>query len=150
MPAAGVKAVVGAGAAGASGKVERAAGDRPIVHVLIPASFGDAFADRPLARAWDYGWQNIHDGLDGVAIDIPALTAAPDAKGLIALNIQVKDPIWPARDLIDVSVSVKPGQPRTLWLDLRDRTLSNDSLNLTIASAAPDFGAHSLSTGAGY
>jgi hypothetical protein len=31
-----------------------------------------------------------------------------------------------------------------LWLDLRDRILSNDSLYLTIASAAPDFGAQSL------
>ncbi|HEX7851524.1 MAG TPA: LamG-like jellyroll fold domain-containing protein [Sphingomonas sp.] len=144
MPVSGVKAAVGAGAAGASGTVDRASGDAPIVHVLIPASFGDAYPDKPIARAWDYGWQNINDGLDGIAIDIPALNATPDAKGLIALNIKVKDPIWPGRDMIDVSVSVKPGEARTLWLDLRDRILSNDSLYLTVASAAPDFNAQSL------
>ena len=144
MPSSGVKAAVGAGAAGGSGNVARGKGDQPIVHILIPASFGDADPAKPIARAWDYGWQNVHDGLDGIAIDIPALHATPDAQGLIALNIQVKDPIWPQRDMIDVSVSVKPGEKRTLWLDLRDRILSNDSLYLTVASAAPDFSAQSL------
>ena len=64
----------------------------------------------------------------------------PNADGLIPLNIRVKDPIWPQRDLIDVSVSVRPGEARTLWLDTRDRILTDDSLYLTIASAAPDFG----------
>jgi hypothetical protein len=144
MPSSGVKAAVGAGTAVGKGGVVRAAGAQPIVHILIPASFGDAYPDQPLARAWDYGWQNIHDGLDGIAIDIPPLAATPDAHGLIALNITIKDPIWPQRDMIDVSVSVKPGEKRTLWLDLRDRVLSNDSLYLTIASAAPDFDVHSL------
>ena len=143
MPSAGMKVAVGAGAAGATAAVKRAPG-KPIVHVLIPASFGDAFPDRPLARAWDYGWQNVHDGLDGIAIDIPALTAKPDARGRIALNIRVADPIWPARAMIDLSVSVRPGEARTLWLDLRDRILPNDALYLTIASAAPDFDAQSL------
>ena len=52
----------------------------PIVHILIPASFGDAYPDKPIARAWDYGWQNLHDGLDGIAIDLPALKRA-DAAG---------------------------------------------------------------------
>ncbi len=144
MPSSGVKAAVGAGAAGGSDRIERGVGDAPIVHILIPASFGDAYPDKPIARAWDYGWQNINDGLDGIAIDIPALKATPDAAGLIPLNIKVKDPIWPGRDMIDVSVSVKPGEARTLWLDLRDRILPNDSLYLTVASAAPDFSAQSL------
>jgi len=143
MPTSGVKAAVGAGAAGGATAV-RPAGLDPIVHILIPASFGDARPDQPIARAWDYGWQNLHDGLDGIAIDLPALTATPDARGLIPLNIKVKDPIWPGRDMIDVSVSVKPGQARTVWLDLRDRILGNDSLYLSIASAAPDFGAAAL------
>jgi hypothetical protein len=144
MPSSGVKAAVGAGAAGAGGGNRLAAGDAPIVHVLIPASFGEAKADQPLARAWDYGWQNVHDGLDGIAIDLPALHVTPGPSGLVALNIRVKDPIWPARDMIDVSVSVPPGQARSLWLDLRDRILSNDSLYLSIAASAPDFTARSL------
>ncbi|WP_267397163.1 MULTISPECIES: LamG-like jellyroll fold domain-containing protein, partial [unclassified Sphingomonas] len=144
LPSAGLKAAVGAAAAGATGKVTRADHAAPIVHVLIPASFGDAAPDQPVARAWDYGWQNIHDGLDGIAIDLPALTVKPDARGLVPLNIRVKDPIWPGRDMIDISVSVRPGEARTLWLDLRDRILSQDSLYLTVASAAPDFDARSL------
>jgi hypothetical protein len=86
----------------------------------------------------------MHDGMDGIAIDIPALHLTPDANGLIALNIQIKDPIWPARDLMDVTVAVKPGEARTVWLDTRDRILPNKSLYLTIASDAPDFGAASL------
>ncbi|MFN3435212.1 MAG: LamG-like jellyroll fold domain-containing protein, partial [Sphingomonas sp.] len=144
MPSSGMKVAVGAGAAGAAGAAMQRAAGKPIVHVLIPASFGDAYPDKPLARAWDYGWQNVHDGLDGIAIDIPALKASPDARGLIALNIRVADPIWPARAMIDLSVSVRPNEARTLWLDLRDRILSNDGLFLTIASAAPDFDAQSL------
>jgi hypothetical protein len=144
LPTSGVKAAVGAGSAGASGTAARSADDLPLVHVLIPSNFGDAPADRPLARAWNYGWENVHDGLDGVAIDLPAIDAKPDAKGLIPLDIRIKDPIWPERDIIDLQVSVRPGQPRTLWLDLRDRILTADSLYLTVASAAADFGATSL------
>ena len=144
MPTSGVKAAVGAGAAGGAAAIERRAGAAPIVHVLIPASFGDAAPDQPVARAWDYGWQNLHDGLDGIAVDLPAMKLTPDARGLVALNIRVKDPIWPGRDMIDLSVSVRPNQARTLWLDLRDRVLTHDSLYLTIASAAPDFTASSI------
>jgi hypothetical protein len=144
MPSAGLKAAVGAGTGGASGAPVRRTDAAPIVHILIPASFGDALPDRPLARAFDYGWQNLNDGLDGIAIDIPALKSKPNAAGLIALNIRVKDPIWLGRDMIDLSVSVRPNEARTLWLDLRDRVLPNDSLNLTIASSAPDFDATAL------
>ncbi|WP_261300274.1 LamG domain-containing protein [Sphingomonas alpina] len=144
VPTSGIKAAVGAGAAGATGPIDRTSAALPIVHILIPASYGDAYPDQPIARAWDYGWQNLHDGLDGIAIDLPAIRATPNAAGLIPLNIRVKDPLWPGRDMLDVSVSVRPGEARTLWLDLRDRILSNDSLYLTIASAAPDFGALSL------
>ncbi len=46
--------------------------------------------------------------------------------------------------MIDVSVSVPPRQARTLWLDLRDRILTPDSLWLSIASAAPGFDADAL------
>jgi hypothetical protein len=144
MPASGLKAAVGAGTGGAGRAVDRRADAAPIVHVLIPASFGDALPDRPLARAFDYGWQNVHDGLDGIAIDLPALKLTPNAAGLVPLNIRVKDPLWPGRDMIDLSVSVRPNEARTLWLDLRDRILPDASLYLTVASAASDFTAESL------
>jgi len=144
LPAGARSAAPAAGSAAATGTATRTGKEAPIVHVLIPSGFGPADPGKPIARAWNYGWENSHDGLDGVALDIPALGAAPDATGRIALNIRVKDPIWSGRDMIDVSVSVKPGEARTLWLDLRDRILTNDSLYLTIASAAPDFTAQSL------
>ena len=117
---------------------------RPIVHVLVPSGVGDAPAAQPLIRSWAYSWENMHDGLDGVALDLPALDLPPTHDGLIPLNIRIKDPIWPARDMIDISVSVRPGQKRTLWLDLRDRILTADSLWISIASAAPGFTAASL------
>lgn len=114
----------------------------PIVHVLIPSGFGDAPAGKPLARNWAYGWENARDGLDGVAIDIPSLPGAAGA--IIPLNIQIKDPIWPGRNMIDVSVSVKAGEARTVWLDLRDRILATESLYLTIAADSADFGPKAL------
>ncbi|MFT3754706.1 MAG: LamG domain-containing protein [Pseudoxanthomonas sp.] len=117
---------------------------RPIVHVLVPSALGDPPPDQPLMRSWAYGWENLRDGLDGIAIDLPALDLPATHDGLIPLNIRIKDPIWPARDMIDVSVSVHPQQARTLWLDLRDRILTDDSLMLSIASAAPGFGPASL------
>ena len=138
------RAAAAAGDPTATGAVRRMPGSAPIVHIIIPSGFGDALPDKAPSRAWNYGWENIHDGLDGVAIDIPALKVRPNAQGLIPLNIRIKDPIWPQRDLIDVSVSVRPGEARTLWLDTRDRILTNDSFYLTIASAAPDFGAGDL------
>ena len=141
MPSSGMRVAVGAGAAGGTATIRRAPG-KPIVHVLIPASFGDAYPDRPLARAWDYGWQNMYDGLDGIAIDLPALKGR--AGTIIPLNIRIADPIWPARAMIDLSVSVRAGEARTLWLDLRDRILSHDGLFLTVASGAADFDADCL------
>lgn len=116
----------------------------PIVHVLIPSGVSDAPAAQPLIRSWAHSWENMHDGLDGIAIDLPKLDLPATHDGLIPLNIRIKDPLWPARDMIDVSVSVKPGQMRTLWLDLRDRILTADSLWISVASAAPGFNATSL------
>ncbi|OYY91022.1 MAG: hypothetical protein B7Y45_04835 [Sphingomonas sp. 28-66-16] len=143
LPSSGIRAAVGAGAA-AGGKAAARNKGLPIVHILIPATLGDAYPDKPIARAFDYGWQNLHAGLDGIAIDLPAMTATPGTDGLIPLEIRVKDPLWPARDMIDVSVSVHPGEARTLWLDLRDRILPDASLYLTIESGAADFDAEAL------
>ena len=100
----------------------------PLVHVVIPDS-----------------WDQLTDGLDGLAIDLPALKVQPTSRGLITLNIQVKDPLWLPRDMLDFTFSVKPGEAKTLWLDLRDRLLpANRPLYLTIASASPDFSGASL------
>ena len=95
----------------------------PIVHLVIPDT-----------------WDSLTDGLDGIAIDLPALKFKPTHGDLIAFNIQVKDPLWPLRDMLDFTFSVKPGKAHTLWLDLRDRMLPpGKGLYLTIASASPEF-----------
>jgi hypothetical protein len=144
LPASAGHAAAAAGDPTSTGTIVRHGGSAPIVHILIPSGFGDQLPERAPSRAWNYGWENVHDGLDGIAIDIPPLKVKPNADGLIPLNIRVKDPIWPLRDLIDVSVSVRPNEKRTLWLDTRDRILTDDSFYLTIASAAPDFGPEDL------
>jgi hypothetical protein len=100
----------------------------PLVHILV--------ADN---------WDSIEDGLDGIAIDLPALKVKPTHGELFPLNIQVKDPLWPLRNMFDFTFSVKPGEARTLWLDLRDRILPlGKGLYLTIAGAGGDFGTASL------
>jgi hypothetical protein len=117
----------------------------PLVHVLIPYEYGASPANLMLYRSWGYGWENVHDGLDGIAISLPALNVKPTAPdGTFQLNIQVKDPVWPQRNMLDVNVSVKPNEARTLWLDLRDRILPNKSFYITIAGAGQDFNAASL------
>ncbi len=103
-------------------------GSLPLVHILVPDT-----------------WDGLEDGLDGIAIDLPALKVKPTHDDLFPVNIQVKDPLWPLRDMCDFTFSVKPGEARTLWLDLRDRLLPPDKgLYLTIAGAGADFGAASL------
>ncbi|MDV6330671.1 LamG-like jellyroll fold domain-containing protein [Asticcacaulis sp. 201] len=116
----------------------------PLVHVLIPYEYGASPANLMLYRSWGYGWENMHDGLDGIAIDLPALNVKPGPDGLYPLNIQVKDPIWPERNMLDITVSVKPNEARTLWFDLRDRILPNKSLYLTFAGFDQDFDAAAL------
>lgn len=114
----------------------------PIVHILIPSDFR---GEPTTGRGTPYTWENMHAGLDGIAIDLPALNLKPTHGDLIPMNIQVMDPIWPMRTMLDFNFSVKPGEPHTLWLDTRDRVLqANKSLYITIASASPEFGTDSL------
>jgi hypothetical protein len=118
-----------AGAPSAAMAKAPASGALPIVHVLIP---GD-------------GWQKTVDGLDGIAIDLPALQVKPTHGQYFPLNLQVKDPAWSLRKMLDFTFSVRPGEARTLWLDLRDRILPDGKgLYLTLAGAGPDFGAAAL------
>ena len=100
----------------------------PLVHVLIPNT-----------------WDQLTDGLDGIAIDLPARSGQPTHGGLITYNIQVKDPLWPLRNLLDFTFAVKPGEAKTLWLDTRDRLLpAGRALWISIAAAGADFSAPSL------
>jgi hypothetical protein len=115
----------------------------PIVHILIPADF----RSQPVGEGhgYSYGWENMDGGLDGIAIDLPALDLKPNADGVIPLNIQIKDPLWPMRNMLYFTFAVKPGAPHTLWLDTRDRILPNGkSLYITIAAQTAEFNASSL------
>ncbi len=130
---------------GAPSEVRGASSGRaePIVHVIIPADFNTVRGGS--VGHFAYGWEALNAGLDGIAIDIPALKVAPVMNGTFPLNIRVMDPIWPGRTMLDVNVAVKPGEARTVWLDTRDRLLpSNTSLYLTIAGGGDDFNASSL------
>ncbi|MBN1107153.1 MAG: hypothetical protein JXA55_00220, partial [Bacteroidales bacterium] len=93
----------------------------PFIHIIIPYS-------------------NLKNaGLDGIEIRFPALNVKPTHKGVFPLNIRVKDPLWPMRDLADFSFSVKPGDSPLLWIDTRDRILpENRSLYISIAGAGDD------------
>lgn len=138
-------------------------GGRPIVHIVIPNDIRDLDINVPqtvetapmdfgeFGVSWrsdsrSFSWIRLHAGLDGIRLSLPALgpaLAGPD--GLIPLNVQVKDPVWPLRDMLDFSFSVRPGQEHTLWLDLRDRILPDDKpLYLTLAGAGPDFDTEQL------
>jgi hypothetical protein len=85
-------------------------------------------------------WDNLEDGLDGLSLDLPAFKLKPTHAGLIAFNIQVHDPLWPMRSMMDFSFGLKPGEAHTLWLDLRDRMLpKGKGLLVSIACASPEF-----------
>jgi hypothetical protein len=105
----------------------------PIAHLLIPDTWDD------LAGT---------DGLDGIALDLPAFNLKPTHGDRIAFNLQVKDPLWPNRDMLDFTFSVKPGEAKTLWLDLRDRLLpAKRGFWITLVSSSPEFNVAAL-TGA--
>ena len=115
----------------------------PLVHILIPFDFRPY--DKLKTAGKNQTWVGLSDGLDGIAIDLPALDVKPTHGGYIPLNIQVKDPLWENRNMLDFSFSVKPGEAKTLWLDTRDRILPEGyPLYITIAGAGEDFGHQSL------
>ena len=110
----------------------------PIVHILVPADFRSQMVDA--GHGTSYSWENMDGGLDGIAIDLPALKLEPNADGVIPLNIEIKDPLWPMRDMLYFTFAVKPGVPHTLWLDTRDRILPNGkSLYMTIVAQSAEF-----------
>jgi len=103
----------------------------PLVHVVVPA--GSFERDDSL------------DGLDGIALDLPALRAAPTHGGLLPMRVQVRDPLWLQRSLLDFSFSVKPREARRLWLDTRDRILPRGRpLLVSVSAASAAFGAEAL------
>jgi len=84
-------------------------------------------------------------GLDGLEIEIPALPVTPTHGELFPMNIRVKDPLWPMRDLADFSFSVKQNTAYTLWIDTRDLILPEGlALYITLAGAGRELNAGAL------
>jgi hypothetical protein len=107
----------------------------PIVHVLVPRS----------SAAPGYDWDVAGGGLDGIELDLPPISVAPTHGDLFPINVQVKDPLWPMRAWIDFTCSIRPGEAKAIWLDLRDRILPpGKSLWISIAAAGQDFARDAL------
>ncbi len=99
----------------------------PFIHIIIP-------------------YKNHPDhGLEGVEIEIPALPVTPTHGELFPMNIRLKDPLWPMRDLADFSFSVKPNTAFALWIDTRDRILPEGlAFYITLAAAGKGFSAEAM------
>ncbi|MFT3781064.1 MAG: hypothetical protein QM790_03545 [Nibricoccus sp.] len=95
----------------------------PLLHVLIPTTSSDPA----------YVLDNIDGALDGIALNMPEVGYDKP----VSFNIQVKDPLWPLRNMLDFTYTVQPHtHAPTLWLDLRDRILpAGKPLYLTIAAS---------------
>jgi len=130
-----------------SPKAETAVKHLPVVHVLIPYQFRDEGprTNRGAYAGFHYTWDRIYAGLDGIAIDLPPLNFAPTHGGRVPVNIKIRDPLWPNRAMADVSFSVRPDEPKTIWFDTRDRILPEGrSFCIDIASASPEFGPQAI------
>ncbi len=123
--------VTGGAAPAVAAPYATAAASMPLVHILIPDT-----------------WDKMSDGLDGIAIDLPAMNVKATHGDLFPLNIQITDPLWLYRNMWRFhfrAFSVKPGEAKTLWLDLRDRLPpAGRGFFISIAGAGGDFSAATL------
>ena len=104
-----------AGRARPASSGDEAAGAMPIVHVILPADFRGLPATT--THVPSYTWDDIGAGLDGIAIDLPALNVKPTHGEFVAMNMEVRDPVWPMRDMLTFTFSVKPGnRTRCGWI----------------------------------
>lgn len=88
----------------------------PLAHLLMPYEYDDSV------------------GMDGLLLHLPALDAEATHDGYILINIQVKDPLWTYRNLLQFTFAVRPGKQKDIWLDNRDRLLPKGKiLYMTIA-----------------
>lgn len=115
----------------------------PVVHILIPNDIKD-INNRRVNRVFSYTWEGMNAGLDGIELELPAIEFA-DGIGQASFNLQIKDPLWPDRNMFDFSFSVKKGTGAKIFCDLRDRILpEGKSLYFTIASSDTNFNASYL------
>lgn len=74
-------------------------------------------------------------GLDGVELVLPKIK---NAQKDVDFNIQIKDPLWQYRNLMNVNFRVSGKTEKTIFFDSRDRILpKGGNLYITIASSVP-------------
>jgi len=89
------------------------------------------------------GMENV--GLDGILFDLPSLDLAPTHGEYILLQFAIKDPIWRYRNMLEITLAVKPGEAKHLYFDLRDRILRKRGLmHISIACSSSDFSGNTL------
>ena len=118
---AGTEETAGAigGAVGASAKVPMTNRKLPICHLLMPYQYDETV------------------GMDGLLLHLPALDVKPSHGEFILVNIQLKDPLWLYRNLIQFTFALRPNQKKDIWLDCRDRILpEGKALYATIACSS--------------
>ncbi len=135
------------GGAPRSEKLAQPSSPMPVVNAIIPFQFADE-GPRTIETGYGgfrYTWKGMYAGLDGIAIDLPALDIEATHDGYCPMNITIKDPLWPNRAMMDFSFAVKPGEAKTIFFDMRDRVLPDGySLYIVFSSAAADFGPDDL------
>lgn len=73
-------------------------------------------------------------GMDGVEITIPHVSSS---SGEVFYNVQIKDPLWQYRVLMNVNFSVLGDKEKVIFFDTRDRILPvGGTLYVTIAASA--------------
>lgn len=88
----------------------------PLVHLVMEYRAGDEV------------------GMDGIVLRFPGLQASPTHGKYLLVNVQVKDPLWLYRNLLQFTFAVLPGEEKEIWLDTRDRILpEGKALYVTIA-----------------
>ncbi len=80
-----------------------------------------------------YKADNEKWGMDGVEICIPPIC---DESKEVFYNVQIKDPLWQYRVLMNVNFAVVGNKEKTIFFDTRDRILPSDGiLYVSIASS---------------
>jgi hypothetical protein len=116
----GVPDVPAAGAGSGTTAGDRMAAMLPLLHLVMAYEADDTV------------------GMDGLVLKLPALRAEPTHGQYLLVNVQVKDPLWLYRNLIQFTFAVLPGAPKEIWLDTRDRILpQGKALYATIAFSGP-------------
>ena len=87
------------------------------------APFTATEADLPLYHLVMPYPQRADVGMDGMRLCLPPLFSADGSEGDFLVNVQIKDPLWLYRNMMNFTFSLRQGIEKVIWFDLRDRIL---------------------------